>query len=160
MRRTRARRKKKEHVEKILASGRGPKEALRGNGRKVIGELRTENNKIVTNNEDILNVCAKFYQDLYSSNSDQSSAIGPHTQNNEKIPLFVEDEIRNALKSMKANKAPGNDQITSDVIKLGGTQVIKQLKIIFNNILKSKTIPKEWKEAKIIILHKKETGKI
>ena len=51
MRRTRARRKKKEHVEKILASGRGPKEALRGNGRKVIGELRTENNKIVTNNE-------------------------------------------------------------------------------------------------------------
>ena len=60
---------------------------------------------------------------------------------------------------MKANKAPGNDQITSDVIKLGGTQVIKQLKI-FNNILKSKTIPKEWKEAKIIILHKKETGKI
>ena len=132
-----------------LSSGRGPKEALRGNGRKLIGELRTENNKIVTNNEDILNVCAKFYQDLYSPNSDQSSAIGPHTQNNEKIPLFVEDEIRNALKSMKANKAPGNDQIASDVIKLGGTQVIKQLKIIFNNILKSKTIPKEWKEAKI-----------
>ena len=56
---------------------------------------------------------------------------------------------------MKANKALGNDQITSDVIKLGGTQVIKQLKIIFNNILKSKNIPKEWKEAKIIILHKK-----
>ena len=56
---------------------------------------------------------------------------------------------------MKANKAPGNDQITSDVIKLGGNQVIKQLKIIFNNILKSKTVPKEWKEAKIIILHKK-----
>ena len=101
MRRTRARRKKKEHVEKILASGRGPKEALRGNGRKVIGELRTENSKIVTKNEDILiNVCAKFYQELYSSNSDQSSAIGPHTQNNEKIPLFVEDEMRNALKSM------------------------------------------------------------
>ena len=61
---------------------------------------------------------------------------------------------------MKANKAPENDQITSDVIKLEGTQVIKQLKIIFNNILKSKTIPKEWKEAKIIILHKKEIGKI
>ena len=120
MRRTRARRKKKEHVEKILASGRVPKEALRGNGRKVIGELGTENNKIVTNNEDILNVCAKFYQDLYSSSSDQSSAIGPHTQNNENIPLFVEDGIRNALKNMKANKAPGNDQITSNVIKLGG----------------------------------------
>ena len=45
--------------------------------------------------------------------------------------------------------------MSCDVIKLGGTQVIKQLKIIFNNILKSKTIPKEWKEAKIIILHKK-----
>ena len=56
---------------------------------------------------------------------------------------------------MKQNKAPGNDKLTCDIIKLGGNEAINQITKIFNMILKNKKIPPEWKEAKVIILHKK-----
>ena len=56
---------------------------------------------------------------------------------------------------MKKEKAPGIDNITSDILKLGGKEVIKALKTIFNKILESQEIPETWREAKMIILHKK-----
>ena len=56
---------------------------------------------------------------------------------------------------MKDNKAPGNDELTSDIIKQGGEEVIQQLVKLFNQILILQKIPKAWKEAKIILLFKK-----
>ena len=56
---------------------------------------------------------------------------------------------------MKKNKAPGNDYLTSDIIRLGGEEAILQVVNIFNEILRTRKIPKEWKEAKMVILHKK-----
>ena len=56
---------------------------------------------------------------------------------------------------MKDNKAPGNDEITSDIINQGGEETITQLLKIFNQILEKKQIPTTWKEAKIILLYKK-----
>ena len=56
---------------------------------------------------------------------------------------------------MKNNKAPGIDNLTSDIMKLGGEESVKQLTFFFHQILETKKIPAEWKEAKMIILHKK-----
>ena len=56
---------------------------------------------------------------------------------------------------MKDNKAPGNDEITSDIIKQGGEEVTQQLVKLFNQILVLQKIPRAWKEAKIILLFKK-----
>ena len=67
----------------------------------------------------------------------------------------MEAEKEKALKEMKKNKSPGNDQLTSDMIRLGGSEALKQVTTIFNNILLTQKIPHEWKEAKIIILFKK-----
>ena len=52
---------------------------------------------------------------------------------------------------MKQNKAPGNYQLTWDIIKLGGNESLSQI----TNNLKNKEIPTEWKEAKVIILYRK-----
>ena len=49
---------------------------------------------------------------------------------------------------MKENKAPGIDDITSDIIKLGGDEIKTQLVTLFNQILEIKKIPLKWKEAK------------
>ena len=40
---------------------------------------------------------------------------------------------------------------------LGGEESVKQITTVFDQILETKQIPVEWKEAKMIILHKKET---
>ena len=157
-RRTRARRKRKEHIENILGSGRGPKEAYKTSQKSIINEMRTISGEIVTNQEDVLKVCADFYKDLYSSQAQNNPTtpkeVSPDDSN---APPFMISEIRKTLQDMKKKKAPGNDQITSDIICLGGDEVIKQVTSIFNEILKNRKIPIEWKEAKMIILHNKRS---
>ena len=73
----------------------------------------------------------------------------------DEVPPFTEKEIEHALKKMRKMKAPGNDGITSDIIKMGGQNTIAYITKAFNNILYSQQIPECWQEAKIIILHKK-----
>ncbi|GFS02301.1 RNA-directed DNA polymerase (reverse transcriptase) domain containing protein [Elysia marginata] len=75
----------------------------------------------------------------------------------EKAPPFTEREVEACLNDMSKNKAPGPDQITNDVYKLGGEQIIECLTKCYNNILETKTIPLSWNEAKIIALAKRET---
>ena len=56
---------------------------------------------------------------------------------------------------MQKHKAPGKDDITSDIILLAGQQTIAKLTDAYNIILRTKEIPKTWEEAKVIILYKK-----
>ncbi|GFS06184.1 endonuclease-reverse transcriptase [Elysia marginata] len=56
---------------------------------------------------------------------------------------------------MNKNKAPGPDEITSDIIRIGGAPAISYLTKALNQILTLKEIPPSWNEAKIIILYKK-----
>ena len=60
-----------------------------------------------------------------------------------------------AIKAMKDNKAPGTDDITSDIIKIGGEEITEELAKLYNQIMDEKKIPTSWKEAKIILLYKK-----
>ncbi|XP_072048908.1 uncharacterized protein [Amphiura filiformis] len=56
---------------------------------------------------------------------------------------------------MEDSKAPGTDDISSDVYKIGGAKINNQLARFYKQILTEKKIPTAWKEAKIILLHKK-----
>ena len=51
---------------------------------------------------------------------------------------------------MKDNKVPGNDDLSSDIFKIGGDEINKQRVKLYNHILSEKKIPWKWKEAKII----------
>ena len=116
-RRSRPRRKRKEHIEKILDNGRGPKEVFKTSKKKVILEMKNEKGYIVTNREDILKVCAQFYQELYSSQNPNQSKTHNISPDNSEAPPFIEREIEKAPKEMKDNEAPGIDQLTCDIIK-------------------------------------------
>ena len=102
-------------------------------------------------------MCAQFYQELYSSQTSNSNKTKNVSPDNSEAPPFIEREVEKALKEMKQNKAPGNDKLTCDIIKLGGNEAINQITNIFNMILKNKKIPPEWKEAKVIICIKRGT---
>ena len=56
---------------------------------------------------------------------------------------------------MSKRKAPGPDDITSDMFILGGEPVLKYLTKTFNEILTTTKIPPTWDEAKVIIIYKK-----
>ena len=89
------RRRRKEYIESILGSGRGPKEVYKTSQKKIINEMRTERGDIVTNREEVLKVCAHFYQDLYSSQTqNQPTTTKILSPDNSDAPPFLNSEIK------------------------------------------------------------------
>ena len=65
----------------------------------------------------------------------------------------IDETIRNLLK----NKAPGLSGVTYDIIKLLGKRAKEHLTDVFNFIMVSSAIPKEWKKTSITLIPKKTT---
>ena len=58
------------------------------------------------------------------------------------------------MDQMKKGKAPGEDHLTTDILKLVGEDTI-DITTQFKKILDVEEIPIQWNEAKVIILFKK-----
>jgi hypothetical protein len=55
---------------------------------------------------------------------------------------------------MKSRKAPGNDEVTADVLKAGGPPVLRWLYEIFTDVWKNEEIVEDWNLAILIRLFK------
>lgn len=60
-----------------------------------------------------------------------------------------------ALKSLKYNKSPGEDGISTEILKLFKNTLIPHITNLFNSILYSGQIPEQFTHSNIILLHKK-----
>jgi hypothetical protein len=66
-----------------------------------------------------------------------------------------EEEVSKAIARLKLGKSCGIDDISAEMLKSGGTDVLMFLVKLFNAIFFSGTYPKEWSKAIIIPIHKK-----
>ena len=104
----------------------------------------------------------EFFSELLNVNStidpSVANAIQPATISyakkvrQEKSPIIV--EVQMALKQMKSGKAPGNDEITADLLKAGGMPVLKWLYHLFVEIWKTEQMIEDWSVAILIHLFK------
>ncbi|UYV61495.1 hypothetical protein LAZ67_1005060 [Cordylochernes scorpioides] len=67
---------------------------------------------------------------------------------------FQEHELDEALSHLDPTKAPGPDNITGPMLKNLSSHAKLELLSIFNYSWSSSTLPKEWKHATIIPIHK------
>ena len=56
---------------------------------------------------------------------------------------------------MKNRKAPGGDEITTELLKLGGEEVVQYLAHLASLIWESESVPVEWMKQLMVPLHKK-----
>ena len=70
-------------------------------------------------------------------------------------PLISQSEFDIALKSCNKKSAPGNDGISNQLIAISPSNIKSLILNIFQYSLKLGHIPKQWKAAKIIMIHKK-----
>ena len=68
-----------------------------------------------------------------------------------------ESEVREAMKKLKRNKAPGSDKIANEAWIEGKEVLAKELTRTLNRIWKSEKIPEEWKEGVVYPSTKKGT---
>ena len=138
-------------VKRAVESGKGLKKANCEQGRKVLTPaLKEQDGTLTTNRERILERCAEFYENLYKDTVHNITRTEA-----EEVPPILDSEVEIAMKDMKNNKAPGEDQIVMEMLRAGGEIVRTKLKELFNQVLRREEVPKEWKNAIITLILKK-----
>ena len=55
---------------------------------------------------------------------------------------------------MKVNKATDESGMIAVYIKALGEQDLKNLRVLMNDVLSGESIPNEWKESRVVLVHK------
>ena len=66
-----------------------------------------------------------------------------------------QNEIKKAIRNLKNSNSSGDDEITSNFVKLSAPVLIPALHMIFNLSLTSGVYPHKLKIAKVVPIHKK-----
>ena len=138
------------------------------NTGKTIRKLKDENNIEVIDHKNILKICEKYYQDLYSSKIWKSSKeienylklidIPQLTKNeNEKlIKPITKAECYNTIKTFSSGKCPGNDGLSIEFYKafwpLFGSLIVES----FNTSIEEGELSNSQRQAVITLLDKKK----
>jgi hypothetical protein len=124
--------------------------------------VQDKNGKLLNNSRDKLDRWKEYFSELLNVNS----AVDPQCIECISIPVISTteqdrqnkpptlEEVSQALKQMKNRKAPGNDDISADLIKAGGLPALKWLHEIFVDIWQTEEIVDDWTLAILIRLFK------
>nr|XP_049701309.1 LINE-1 retrotransposable element ORF2 protein [Helicoverpa armigera] len=139
-----------------------------GGVKKALKELREidkewipklKNDGITSSNRNSVNKMATiFYKDLYSSSGEKQEQTNTLTKNQDPIepePKILPNEVEKAILSQKMATAPGPDKITNELLKGTLEELIPILTAIFNDIMETDIIPKQWTTSHIILIYKK-----
>lgn len=89
-------------------------------------ELKNENGKLVSSDNEILNTCVNFYKNLFHSSKPNETNIDNYLEETNNLPLLTDDdqskceglitdvECTNVLKNVKKNKSPGLDGLPAE----------------------------------------------
>lgn len=142
---------KKEHWSKFTSD---MDHDIYGAQRRVWKMLKNRkkpvNEFIQTKGIDIL-TWENYFQQLYS---------GPETPNigNYKTPhqsRISKEDIQEGIKKLKNRKAPGTDNISNELLKYAGPELVTKMTTLYGKILDTSEIPSDWHESVTIPIFKK-----
>lgn len=94
----------------------------------------------------------------YKRNRNDPMPMDNRVEDSYKIPSVSPGEVKRMIKGkVKVKKAPGFDRISGILLKELPQRAIMKIVQIFNAVLRKKYIPRSWKLAEVIMIHK--TGK-
>ena len=79
--------------------------------------------------------------------------------NEDETIIILKSEVIDAISTLKTEKTPGGDNVTSEMIKEGGPAMVDILHHLCNSILKSGRWPTQWTESILIPIPKKSSSK-
>ena len=70
--------------------------------------------------------------------------------------LVSEEDVKDQIRLLDGNKSYGPDGISPKFIKLASFSLVKPLTKLFNLSLNKGKVPKLWKQANVVPIHKQE----
>jgi hypothetical protein len=122
--------------------------------------------KIITGREKIIKEATKYYENFYSDNDKNRNRVNENLnvtienytrerEPTEPFPKILKAEIKHVVKKLKIGKASGVDFLENEFIRLFLDELLPYLEVLFNKILEDMSMPEQWYESQIILLHKK-----
>jgi hypothetical protein len=65
--------------------------------------------------------------------------------------------VETAIAKLKSYKYPGTDQISAELIKVGGEILRSEIHKLIRSILNKEELPQQWKESIIVPIYKMRT---
>ena len=90
-----------------------------------------------------------------NGNNDLLAGIRQDNNSDDLNSLITDDEVKQSISRLHANKAPGPDGLPAEFFKCTSEFTSPYLTIVFNNILANGIIPDDWGKSIICPLHKK-----
>ncbi|XP_072943439.1 uncharacterized protein [Epargyreus clarus] len=129
-------------------------------GQSLLTQLRTGAGTTVATRPEVLREIEKFYGQLYTTSRaplrpvfDKRATLTRHYT--EDIPDVSLYEIRMALKQLKNNRAPGEDGITTELLKAGGKPILIALQQLFDSVISQGIAPEAWSKSVVVLFFKK-----
>jgi hypothetical protein len=121
-----------------------------------IAEIRAADGNLKHDKEDIAEAFACFYEDLYRSRGCVSHSDRYRVSSNIAIDPFSLDELHEALKQMKPDKAADAQGICAEMISVDCPVLHDLILEVFNDVLKpGSEPPAEWRSSRLVVLFKK-----
>ena len=111
---------------------------------------------IVGREEEVLEVWVTYFKELLNSQVNgttlkETTYYGP--ERNVETPKL--QETLRVIRNLKNNRAPGEDSITSELIRYGGRKLWNRIHQLIQTIWKTEQMPQEWNTAIICPIYKK-----
>jgi len=114
------------------------------------------NGNIITEPTNKANILNSYFSSVFTTENIQSIHMSEESPYPDIGPLsFSVDDTLQLLTSLEVHKAPGPDQIPSQLLRLASHEIAPILTLIFNSSLHQGKPPSNWKNANIVPIHKK-----
>ena len=123
--------------------------------KPTIDTIKDETGKILGEAEEVKERWARYSTDLYKKNP--NIVVPQHTfvgNNKEELPPLY-SEVAKAINELKANKSPGFDDITAELVKCGNKTVVNYFLKLCTLIWVKKQWPDDWTKSVVIPIPKK-----
>ena len=132
------------------------------NNIKILSIPPKTSGKTITNTVNKANLFNNFFASQCTplENTSKLPPLLMKTNNRLNTIFFKDSDITSIIKSLKATKTHGADNISIRMIQLCGDSITLPLTLIFKFSLRNGIFPATWKMANIIPVHKKEEKNI
>lgn len=109
----------------------------------------------VTDRQDIADVFASFYADLYRHRHNDDQSPTPTNADDDRIQPFTEQELDKAISQLRNGRCRDTTGLIAEMLKEGGPTLRAHLLHLYNDVLRADAPPpQDWKRTTISVIHK------
>ena len=112
-----------------------------------IGPLKNSTGSLITEEKEMAETLNNFFASVFTK-EDKTNIPVRELETEETLVniVFTRDKIREKIKNLKSNSAPGPDKITVNILQAAREELLEPLLTIYNKTLRSGTVPPTGKK--------------